>query len=79
MKRKKNWRNYVMLVLLGVIMVVLMALGHFTAVPARFLIVLETIDGIWLGALVLWCYANGRADGSEWWQDDEASGWRGDW
>ncbi len=79
MKQKKKRRNYLMLVLLGVIMVVLMALGHFTAVPTRFLVVLETVDGIWFGALALWCYANGRANGSEWWQDDEASGWRGDW
>ncbi len=79
MKQKNKQPNYPMLVLLGVIMVVLMALGYFTAVPTRFIVALETIDVICLGAVALWCFANGRADGSEWWQDDEASGWRGDW
>ncbi|HRQ40805.1 MAG TPA: hypothetical protein PLD25_23065 [Chloroflexota bacterium] len=79
MKQEKNRRNYVMLILLGMIMLILLGLGHFTAVPTRFIVALETIDGVWFAALALWCYANGRAHGGEWWQDDEASGWRGDW
>lgn len=29
------------------------------------------------GVVWLWEHANAHADGSEWWQDDDASGWRG--
>lgn len=29
------------------------------------------------GATALWVYANRHVDGSEWWQDDSAGGWRG--
>ena len=38
---------------------------------------LVVVLGLVLGAVALWARANKNADGSEWWQDDESSGWRG--
>jgi hypothetical protein len=38
---------------------------------------LVVILALLLGALGIWAHANKNADGSEWWQDDNASGWRG--
>jgi hypothetical protein len=41
------------------------------------IIPLVVILALILGAVGIWAHANKHADGSEWWQDDEASGWRG--
>lgn len=37
---------------------------------------LVVILALLLGAVALWARANRNANGSEWWQDDDASGWR---
>jgi hypothetical protein len=29
------------------------------------------------GSMAVWNHANAQATGSEWWQDDSCSGWRG--
>jgi membrane protein implicated in regulation of membrane protease activity len=42
-----------------------------------FIVPLVIFLGLVVGAAALWARANRSADGSEWWQDDDASGWRG--
>ena len=39
--------------------------------------ILVLVLGIVLASMALWYRANQNADGDEWWQDDDATGWRG--
>ncbi len=77
MKSKARWKKYLPLILVGGIIPVSIVLGryfHFSqAVVVPFIVVVSLI----FASMALWAYANRAADGSEWWQDDSASGWRG--
>jgi hypothetical protein len=67
----------------------LLKIAEFLLIPAvilsgiifhlsqSFIIPLVVILALLLGSVGIWAHANKGADGSEWWQDDDASGWRG--
>ena len=56
---------------------VIIVVGMFFGVDGAYLTVYAVVAAIVSGAMALWRHANADADGSEWWQDDSASGWRG--
>ncbi|MCL4871997.1 MAG: hypothetical protein KJ063_23805 [Anaerolineae bacterium] len=72
-KRNHYWP---LILTIGLFAAALITAHYFNIVPEIF-IPLCLILGLLAGAMGLWAFANQKADGSEWWQDDEASGWRG--
>ena len=52
-------------------------LGSFLGIPHRLTIPYAVLAALVAGSIALWIHANEDAEGSEWWQDDDASGWRG--
>lgn len=71
---RKSWT---VPLLIAVSIPVIMVLGAYFDVAVAYLAVYAVFAAIVAGAAALWQHANGHADGSEWWQDDSASGWRG--
>jgi hypothetical protein len=51
--------------------------GRCFGIPATAVVRLVVLLALLVGTMALWAFANRRVDGSEWWQDDSASGWRG--
>ena len=76
MNRQMKHINLAMVLLAGMILTAVV-LGHYLGIPHAFIIIFIIVAGLVLGALSLWRHANQHASGSEWWQDDSASGWRG--
>ena len=72
-KRRKKIETSLEILILPAILI----LGIIFHLSQAFLVPLLTMLFILLGAFLLWSRANKDADGSEWWQDDDASGWRG--
>ena len=52
-------------------------LGAIFNIPLRFTISYVVVAALIFCSMALWAHANARAQGTEWWQDDDASGWRG--
>lgn len=76
MNRKMRRINFVMVMVAG-LMFSAVVLGAYLKIPYAFILIFVIVAGLILGTVSLWRYANQHADGSEWWQDDSASGWRG--
>jgi hypothetical protein len=70
-------KRHLPLIFVGGAIPVTIILSALFNVPEVVPIALVIILGITFGSMALWTYANRNADGSEWWQDDSASGWRG--
>ncbi|MCB9419400.1 MAG: hypothetical protein H6667_06335 [Ardenticatenaceae bacterium] len=66
------------LVLIGGTIPALIILGRYFGLSHTMVIPVIVILSLVFGSVALWSYANRHIDGSEWWQDDSASGWRGD-
>ena len=77
MKIKVRWKKYLPLILVGGAIPAVLILSSIFDWPERASIPLLVVLGIIFAAMALWAYANRKVDGSEWWQDDSASGWRG--
>lgn len=77
MKSVAKWKKYLPLILVGGAIPTILILGNFFAVRQAVVIILVISLGLIFGTMALWTYANRKANGSEWWQDDSASGWRG--
>jgi hypothetical protein len=77
MKSVTKWKKYLPLILVGGAIPTIIILGNYFAVRQGIVVVLAISSGLILGTMTLWTYANRKANGSEWWQDDSASGWRG--
>lgn len=75
-KSKKHLRRWP-LFLIGAAMLIVLAAGIIFQLSTALITVLLLIMGMILAAMWLWYQANLQASGDEWWQDDEASGWRG--
>ena len=71
--RKRRW----FLFFIGGAMLVTLALGIIFQLSLVLITVLLLFLGMIFAAVWLWYQANLQASGDEWWQDDEASGWRG--
>ena len=76
MASKPRSRRFVPILLLGSIpALLLLGLLYRLSLPALiFFLIAGTLA---LSAAAMWHHANANARGDEWWQDDEASGWRG--
>ena len=77
MKFIAKWRKYLRLGLIGGSIPVLVLSSLFLHLSQRIYVPIVIILLLIFAAMALWAYANGKADGSEWWQDNSASGWRG--
>lgn len=76
MKESNRTRRF-LLFLVGGAMPVVLTLGLIFRLSTIFITAFLLILGVIFAAMWLWYQANLRASGEEWWQDDEASGWRG--
>ncbi len=65
------------IIALGGLTVLFAIFGHSLGVPSRAIVVLVVFVSMALFSAVIWVHAVDHADGSEWWQDDDSSGWRG--
>ena len=77
MKPEAKWKKYLPLILVGGAIPTIIILGSYFELPQAAIVTLVIILSLISASMALWIYANRRADGSEWWQDDSASGWRG--
>ena len=77
MRSRAKRAVYLPQILVGGLLPVTIILGSVFQLPQAFVIIVVVILSIVFGSMALWAYANRHADGSEWWQDDQASGWRG--
>ncbi len=77
MKRSANRIRRFLLFLVGGAIPVLLAIGMVLHLSPALLTAIVVVLGLILAAMWLWYQANRNATGDEWWQDDEASGWRG--
>ena len=77
MKLKVRGKKYLPLILVGGMIPATIILSGIFDLPKRTFVPLIIILSIVFAAMALWVYANRKADGAEWWQDDSASGWRG--
>jgi hypothetical protein len=76
MKNSNSTRCF-FLFLVGGSMPVALTLGLILQLSTILLTALLLVMGVIFAAMWLWYKANLRANGDEWWQDNEASGWRG--
>ena len=66
-----------LLVLIGGAFLLTLTLGLVFHPDITLITILLIVQGLICAAIWLWHQANRQATGAEWWQDDEASGWRG--
>ncbi|MCB8945529.1 MAG: hypothetical protein H6658_17405 [Ardenticatenaceae bacterium] len=76
MKSQLRRNGFVLVLLIGITLAAI-ELGNYFAIPHNWLIIFAVIAGLIVAAISLWQYANRQVDGTEWWQDNDASGWRG--
>lgn len=77
MKSKTKQKTSMLLVLVGGAIPTALILSSYYKLSAAFTVVASILLSMLFGSIALWVNANRAADGSEWWQDDSASGWRG--
>ena len=70
------WNKFLIFLEILIIPAVIL-FGIIFHLSQSFVVPLVIVLVLVLGAALLWSRANKNADGSEWWQDDDASGWRG--
>lgn len=75
-KRCEQGHN-VLLWMVGASIPLAMVVGFVFDIPQRFIISYMVVAALIFGSMALWTHANADAEGTEWWQDDDASGWRG--
>lgn len=77
MQQSKQRNTRFLLFIMGGAICLTLALGLGFQLAITLITVLLIVEGLIFAALGLWHQANRQATGDEWWQDDEASGWRG--
>jgi uncharacterized membrane protein YfcA len=77
MRTRVWWKKYSPLILVGGAIPIVVILSSFFNWPMRAIIPVVVVLSLIFAATALWTYANREVDGSEWWQDESASGWRG--
>lgn len=77
MKTGPRLKTSFFLILVGAAIPLTLVLSNYINIPTAFTIIAVIILGITFCSMALWAFANRKATGSEWWQDDTASGWRG--
>lgn len=74
--RSKLSGSMVLVLLIGAIPASILLENYF-GVPAALSIPLVVILLLFCGTVALWSHANRHKDKHPWWEDDNASGWRG--
>lgn len=69
--------NKLVLALLAGLIPAIMLFGRFLGLSQAWIVVIVVVAALVWGWTAMWSHANAKADGTEWWQDDNASGWRG--
>jgi hypothetical protein len=77
MKSIPKWKKHLPLLVVGGTIPTLLILSYYFAWSKIIIIPLVVVLSIIFASMALWDFANRDTDGSEWWQDDSASGWRG--
>jgi hypothetical protein len=77
MKGRKKHKGIVALIVLAGITLLLVRIANDFHISPSITIPVITIVVIVLGAILWWVRITNTADGDNWWQDDNASGWRG--
>jgi undecaprenyl pyrophosphate phosphatase UppP len=77
MERQTSRRNTLLKIVEFLIIPAVIIAGILFHLSQSLIIPLVVILALILGSVAIWAHANKSADGSEWWQDDDASGWRG--
>lgn len=77
MKSITRWKKYLPLGLVGGSVPAIIILGIYLDLSRTLIVPIVIVVGLIFASMLLWAYANRKTDGSEWWQDDTASGWRG--
>ncbi len=77
MKSNRQQRRKVITLLELAVIPAVILIGIVFHLSQAFIVPLALTLALLLGAAALWARANKDADGSEWWQDDDPSGWRG--
>lgn len=72
--RRKD--SMLLVFVLGAIPAIIL-LGNYFGLPGAVTIPLLVIFSFFGGAWAIWCHANQHPEENPWWQDDDASGWRG--
>lgn len=73
----RTWKTYFPIILAGGLIPAVIILSLYFHISQTAVIPILIILTIAFLSMLLWRIANRNADGSEWWQDDNASGWRG--
>jgi hypothetical protein len=76
MNGTKTQNRWILAIIGGAIPVLIILSLNFDLTEAVFVPLVILLVFIFFST-ALWFNANDHADGAEWWQDDEASGWRG--
>ena len=76
-EREPEEGRYLSLWTVGASIPLAILLGAIFHIPLRFTISYVVVVALLFASMALWAHANVGADGTEWWQDDDASGWRG--
>ena len=77
MEQQTSRRNTLLKIAEFLIIPAVIISGIIFHLSQSWIIPLVVILALVLGTVVIWAHANKGADGSEWWQDDDASGWHG--
>ncbi len=77
MKLFARGKKYLPLGLIGGAIPTVLLVSLYFHLSQTLFIPIVTVLVLIFATMLLWAYANRKSDGSEWWQDDEASGWRG--
>lgn len=76
-EKRPEQGHRLLLWMVGASIPLLVVLGSMFDIPQRFIISYVVVAVLVFGSMALWAHANADAEGTEWWQDDDASGWRG--
>jgi hypothetical protein len=77
MKSSFGRKRSMALVLISGAIPAIIILSHYFGLSESTSIPLIVVLILAIGTIAIWTYANRHVDGSEWWQDDSTSGWRG--
>lgn len=77
MKSSLNRRRYMALVLISGAIPSTIILCSYFGLSESVSVPLIVVLGLAIGTIAIWANANRHVNGSEWWQDDSTSGWRG--
>ena len=77
MNNQNKERSNIGTILFGALVPLSIILGGYYHLSLALIMVIAVVAGLLCASSTLWAFANKNSTGAEWWQDDDASGWRG--